>query len=232
MNYPRPLVAGTLLRRYKRFLADVEIHGERVTVHCPNTGAMTGCDLAGSRVWCLPSDNPKRKYPLTWELVESPSGALVCVHSARANRLVGDALAEDRLAPFAPAGKWRSEVPFPDSKARCDFACPEGAPPTYIEVKAVTLAGPGGQGWFPDAPSVRAHRQLATLATLAGEGVRAVLVYVALRNDVRMVAAARDIDPRYADAVADARAAGVEVLAWSAEVGQRGLALDGPIPVA
>ncbi len=231
MNYPRPLVAGTLLRRYKRFLADVEINGERVTVHCPNTGAMTGCDLVGSRVWCLPSDNPKRKYPLTWELVESPGGSLVCIHSARANRLVGDALNDGCLAPFAAAGAWRSEVTLPGGKARCDFARPEGTPPTYIEVKAVTLSGGGGQGWFPDAPSVRAHRQLATFAALADGGARAALVYVALRSDVRTVAPASDIDPRYAEAVACARAAGVEVLAWSTEVALTGLALAEPIPV-
>lgn len=216
-RYP-PLVPGTLIRRYKRFLADVRLDdGRDVVAHCPNTGAMTAVNQPGCRVWLIPSDNPKRKLAWTWELIELPEKgggvALASVNTGRANRIVEAALAAGRLAPLRGYATLKREASVDD--ARLDFLLddPERGQ-AYVEVKQVTLKEVDGLGYFPDAVSVRGTRHLRTLSRLAQGGARAVLVFCVAHEGIYSVGAAAHIDPAYAVALGEAVACGVEVLAY------------------
>lgn len=231
MEFDRPLREARLLRRYKRFLADVEFAdtGEACTVHCPNTGAMTGCAEPGSRVWLSRSDNPRRRYAWTWELVEAAGGTLVGIHTGRTNAIVGEALQAGRIPELAVAdageGALRREARYPDSRSRADFLL-GGDPPCWVEVKNVTAAVTGRRAVFPDAVSTRASAHMAMLAERVRAGDAAALVFCAQRDDVDVVAPAREIDPAYAQALAAAAEAGVQVLAWGATVTPQGIRLD------
>lgn len=206
------LTRGTLVRRYKRFLADVQLaSGEQVVAHCPNTGAMTGLAEPGWPVWLNPSHNPKRKLAWTWELVETPAG-LACIHSARANRVVGEALARGLPAAIGPGWRIRPEVRLA-SGSRADFLLEREQGLLYVEVKAVTLLRPGGLGAFPDAVSERAQRHVRELAAAIAPGVRAAIVFAVFHSGVTRVAAAADIDPDYAATLAESSARGLEVYA-------------------
>jgi sugar fermentation stimulation protein A len=236
MEWPFPLLAGRLERRYRRFLADVVLEdGSRTTVHCPNTGAMYGCCRPGSRVWLSRSDNPRRKYPLTWELVEADGGALVGVHSARANRLVLEALEAGALAgldvPVSTRAEQVVDAGGGASGARVDFAVRFAGDDRdcLIEVKSVTAVDVRRRAFFPDAVSARAARHLDVLAALARAGRRCLLIYCVQRADVDTLRAASDIDPAYAEALVRAREAGVETRAWRWRVTPRRFALDGPV---
>lgn len=211
MNFPCPLLAGRLLRRYKRFLADVELEsGEVVTVHCPNTGAMLGCDDSGSRVWLSTSDNPKRRYPHTWEMVETRSGVVVGIHTGRSNAIIMEALTSGLLPELGPWDKVRREVRIPDLGVRVDFKLEsDGKPDRFLEVKNVTAAVSKGIALFPDAVSERAVRHLRTLIALVEQGFEAALCYCVQRIDVHTVRPAAEIHPEYATVLAEARAAGV-----------------------
>ncbi len=224
-----PLQEGRLLRRYKRFLADVELpDGEVITVHCPNTGAMTGCAEAGSRVWLSHSDSKTRKYPHTWELVETAAG-MACIHSAKANPVVREALEAGRVPELAGFTDIRSEVKY-GAGSRADLVLARGEEQVYIEVKCVTLGTAGGQGLLPDAVSDRGRKHLRELQAIRDESTRAVMFYCVFHAGVEGVSAAGEIDPRYRDALAQAMDAGVEVLAWRADVSPTSLKLVAPLP--
>jgi sugar fermentation stimulation protein A len=246
MEFPTPLLSGRLVRRYRRFLADVVLEdGAETTVHCPNTGAMAGCDRPGSRVWLSRSDNPRRKYPLTWEIVEASPGTLVGIHSSRANALVGEALAAGALTGWPAPTELRREVTLtagdPETgnsgagssgiRMRVDLVAqfPGEDGPCVIEVKSVTAADGPGRGFFPDAVSARAVRHLDALAALSREGRRCVLVYCVQRGDVERLRAAAEIDPAYAAALVRARADGVEFRAWRWDVSPAAIRLAGPV---
>jgi len=224
------LLPATLLRRYKRFLADVEMPGgEVVTVHCPNTGAMTGCAEPGSPVWLSRSDSKTRKYPHTWELVDTGQG-LACIHSARANGVVAEAVAAGLVGDLSGYDQMRREVKY-GAGSRADLVLEGERGECFIEVKSVTLWRPGGLGVFPDAVSTRALKHVQELQTLAGEGVRAVLFFCVFHEGIERVAPARDIDPAYCEALTGAVAAGVEAMAWAARVSPRGIRLDRQVPL-
>ncbi|MEA2120052.1 DNA/RNA nuclease SfsA [Halovibrio sp. HP20-50] len=219
--YPA-LVPGTLIKRYKRFLADVRLDdGREVVAHCPNTGSMKAVNVPGCRVWLSPSDNPKRKLAWTWEFIELPQAdgqvALASVHTGRANRIVEAALEAGALAPLAGYATLRREVKVAD--ARLDFRLddPERGR-AYIEVKQVTLKEQDGHGYFPDSVSVRGTKHLHSLRVLAEQGERAVLLFCVAHEGIADVAAAAHIDAIYAAALADASASGVEVLAYGMTV--------------
>ncbi|WP_017431298.1 DNA/RNA nuclease SfsA [Vreelandella jeotgali] len=215
-RYP-PLVGGTLIRRYKRFLADVRLDdGREVVAHCPNTGAMTAVNQPGCRVWLIHSENPARKLAWTWELIELPESgggvALASVNTGRANRLVEEALKAGLIDPLSGYAQLKREARVDD--ARLDFRLDDPERGTaYVEVKQVTLKEADGLGYFPDAVSKRGTRHLQTLSRLAREGYRAVLVFCVAHEGIDSVAAAAHIDPAYAEALAEARTCGVEVLA-------------------
>jgi sugar fermentation stimulation protein A len=223
------LLEGRLLRRYKRFLADVELPGgEVITVHCPNTGAMTGCAEADSRVWLSLSDSKTRKYPHTWELVETSQG-MACIHSARANRVVREAFAAGRIPGFGDYPDIRSEVKYSQG-SRVDLLLEGDAGRVFVEVKSVTLCREGGRGAFPDAVSERGRKHLRALQAVRDETTRAVLFFCVFHQGINSVNAAGDIDPRYRDALQQAMAAGVEVLAWRASISPQGIDLSQALP--
>ena len=221
MNRPA-LISGRLERRYKRFLADVHLDsGEHVTAHCPNTGAMTGLADVGARVWLSRSDNPKRKYALTLELVETASG-LACIHSVRANQWVREGIAAGVIPALSGALKVRSEVRYGED-SRADLLLNMGEQRVFVEVKAVTLHEGGGLGLFPDTVSVRATKHLQALRAVIDEHTRAALVFCALHEGIARVAPAAAIDPTYAAALKAAADAGVEVYAMSTHISPAGI---------
>ena len=225
------LTEAVLHRRYKRFLADVELaDGELLTVHCPNTGAMTGCADPGSRVWLSVSDSPTRKYPHTWELVETASG-MACIHSARANRVVEEAIVAGRIEPLAGYEEVAREVNYGDGSRADLWLRGSEEPECVIEVKSVTLCRDSGVGVFPDAVSARARKHLDELAAMARSGYRAVIFFCVFHEGIREVRPAFDIDPAYCDALARALADGVEAMAWRAGISPAGIALDYQVPV-
>lgn len=231
MEYDSPLIAGTLTRRYKRFLADVTLDsGEAITAHCPNTGSMLGCAEPGMRVWLSRSDRAGRKYAHTWEQVEMGDGLRVGVHTGRTNRLVAEALVDPALIPeVADAGPLRAEVNVPDEPMRADFRL-EGDG-RFVEVKNVTAAVEAGIAVFPDAPSTRGVRHLAVLQRLVERGSGGMLVFCAQRADVEEIRPADTIDPAYGEALRAARHAGVTVLGVGATPGPTAIHVDRRIPV-
>ena len=235
MLYEAPLVRGKLIRRYKRFLADVVLaDGRETTVHCPNTGSMLGCQAPGSTVWLLPARNPERKYPLGWELVEARPAVLVGINTARSNALVAEALECGRLVPeLAAYARFRREVKLPESRSRIDFLLSghPREPDCYLEVKNVTAARNGGMALFPDAVSVRAVRHVEELAALTRRGLRGAMCFCVQRSDVDRVEPADEIDPDYGRALRSAVAAGVEVYALRAEITPSSVRLERRIPV-
>ena len=223
------LLEGRLLRRYKRFLADVELPGgEVITVHCPNTGAMTGCAEPGSRVWLSVSDSKTRKYAHTWELVETSRG-MACIHSARANRVVREAFAAGRIPGFGDYPDIHPEVKYGEG-SRVDFLLQGDVGRVFVEVKSVTLCREGGRGAFPDAVSERGRKHLRALQAVRDKTTRAVLFFCIFHRGINTVSAAGDIDPRYRDALQQALAAGVEVQAWGASISPQGIDLLRPLP--
>lgn len=215
------LQQGVLESRYKRFLADVRLPtGEIVVAHCPNTGAMTGCQKPGSRVWMSPSRNPKRKLAWTLELVETAEG-MACVHSALANRVVAAALQEKILAPLANFSALRSEVAS-GGNTRLDFKL-EGETVIWVEVKAVSWCSAEGLGLFPDAVSLRAKKHVEELVGLLATGARAALIFCVFHSGVTRVSPAWDVDAAYALALAKAADQGLEVYALGVDISRDGL---------
>ena len=233
MQFDPPLVEGRLLQRYKRFLADIEtLDGEQLTIHCPNTGSMLNCLRPGGRIWFSRSGDPKRKLPGTWELAETPHGRLACINTARANALVEEALRAGVISELAGFSSLRREVRFGQEGSRVDFVLEGAAGPVFVEVKSVTLGfADSAVAAFPDARSERASKHLRELARLAREGVRAVQLYCVNLSGTDAVRPAAEIDPQYAHALSEARAAGVEVLAYGGELSPTAIELLRPLPV-
>lgn len=228
MKFDAPLVEGRLQRRYRRFLADVETPAGVVVAHCPNTGSMLGCAAPGSRVWLRPAAGAKRKLAYTWELVEC-AGTLVGINTARANRLVEEALARGRIAGLRGYNLVRREARYDGRASRCDLLLEKDGRRCFVEVKNVTAAVDDGVALFPDAVSERALRHLNEMIRAVRAGHRAVLVYCVQRADVTEVRPADGIDPAYGRALRQAQARGVEVLAYRARVSRREIVLDRPV---
>ena len=234
MRLSPALVPATLVRRYKRFLADVLLDGRTVTVHCPNTGAMLGCAEPGARVWLSHSDRPTRRLAWTWEQVAVARRVRVGVHPGRANALVAEALEAGLLPELAGSRERRAEVRYGAEGSRADFRL-DGHPRAascVLEVKSVTAVAGPGEGIFPDAVTLRGTRHLRELTAQARAGRRAALVFCVQRDDVQTLRPAREIDPAYADALAEAVAAGVEVHALAARVTSRELTLHRRVSVS
>lgn len=234
MHYDAPLVSGRLLRRYKRFLADVRLQdGSEITVHCPNTGSMKHCADPDSRVWLWDSANPKRKYSFTWEWVEVDGRYRACVNTARANQLVAEALENGVITELAGAYRLQREPKVADGRLDFLLQTKEEEADVYIEVKSVTLLNEGeaGLGSFPDAVTERGLKHLRRLQALNEEGFRAVLLFCVPHEGIERVQAAADIDPAYAQALTEVAAAGVEVLAYRVRFEQWGMQLSERIPV-
>lgn len=233
MHFHPQLEEGRLLRRYKRFLADIELaNGEQLTIHCPNTGSMLNCMVEGGQVWFSRSNDPKRKLPGTWEISQTPQGRLACINTGRANALVEEALRAGLIAELAGFTALRREVAYGEERSRIDFRLeyPHGV--AYVEVKSVTLGYPGSPvAAFPDAVTQRGAKHLRELAALARQGVRAVQLYCVNLTGIEAVRPAEEIDAAYAQALRAAVADGVEVLAYGIRLDAGEIFIDRRLPV-
>lgn len=232
MRFPTPLIPGTLIRRYNRFLADIELEdGSEVTAHCPNPGSMLGLRTPGLRVWVEPNDDPNRKLKYGWRLIQLPTGAWVGIDTTLPNRIVAEGVAGGTFPTLAPYGTVRAEVKY-GTGSRIDFLLSEpGLPDCYVEVKSVTLCREGDLAEFPDSVTARGAKHLQELAHRVEAGDRAVLLYLVQRTDCRRLSVAADLDPTYAAAFAEACAAGVEVLCYATQIDQHGISIAAPLPI-
>lgn len=226
MRFPAPLLEGRLLRRYQRFLADVDTAAGILTAHCPNTGAMQGCAEPGMRVWLSPATNPARKLAWTWELVEALPGVVVGMHTGRSNALVREAIEAGRVPELAGYATIRPEVKYGEGSRIDLLLTAPGRPDCYVEVKNVTAAVAGRIGYFPDAVTTRGTKHLREMSAMVAAGHRAVLVFCVQRGDVECVRPADHIDPVYGRTLREALAAGVEVIALGATVSPAGIELE------
>ncbi|EMX9180515.1 DNA/RNA nuclease SfsA [Citrobacter sedlakii] len=232
MQFSPPLQRATLVKRYKRFLADVITpDGTELTLHCPNTGAMTGCAEPGDTVWYSTSENTKRKYPHTWELTETQNGALICVNTLWANRLTKEALEQGRVSELSGYSTLKSEVKYGAERSRIDFMLQaDFRPDCYIEVKSVTLAEKDF-GFFPDAITERGQKHLRELMSVEAEGKRAVIFFAVLHSAITRFSPARHIDAKYAQLLIEAQRKGVEILVYKAELSAGSMTLKEPLPI-
>ncbi|CAK3995636.1 putative DNA-binding transcriptional regulator of maltose metabolism [Vibrio crassostreae] len=225
MQFNPPLEPATLIKRYKRFLTDIKLpDGSERTIHCANTGAMTGCATPGNTVWYSTSDNAKRKYPNSWEISETDKGHRICVNTARANQLAVEAIENNTIVELLGYNALRTEVKYGSENSRIDILLEDNEkPPCYIEVKSVTLldeqeTSTKGQGFFPDAVTTRGQKHLRELTEMVESGNRAVLLFTVLHSGIEKVSAAHHIDAKYSLLLKQAQDAGVEVLCYKAEL--------------
>ncbi|WP_135444242.1 DNA/RNA nuclease SfsA [Vibrio tasmaniensis] len=236
MHFNPPLEPATLIKRYKRFLTDIQLpDGSERTIHCANTGAMTGCATPGNTVWYSTSDNAKRKYPNSWEISETDKGHRICVNTVRANQLAVEAIENGTIVELLGYNALRTEVKYGSENSRIDILLEDNEkPPCYIEVKSVTLldeqvstkqqistkqqASTEGQGFFPDAVTTRGQKHLRELTEMVESGSRAVLLFTVLHSGIEKVSAAHHIDAKYSLLLKQAQDAGVEVLCYKAEL--------------
>ena len=230
MRFAADLIPARLVRRYKRFLADMELADGRVVVaHCPNPGSMLGLATPGAACWLSAKSAKGRKLDFGWEIVTTESGALVGINTGWANRIVAEALAVGAIPRMPAWGEWRAEAIFgPGTRFDFRHEAADGAL-TYLEVKSVTLSRQPGLAEFPDARTERGAKHLRELMAAKALGHRATLLFLVQRADCRALAVAGDIDPTYAEAFAAARAAGVECLAHACEVAPTGIFLGDAI---
>ncbi|MCG8413830.1 MAG: DNA/RNA nuclease SfsA [Pseudomonadales bacterium] len=221
MKFPQPLQEGRLIKRYKRFLADIQTEQGQTTIHCPNTGSMKNCQDPDARVWYTDSANPKRKYPCTWQIVETDGQYLVGINTSLANHLVGEAITSGVVTELNAYEEIRYEVPYGNQKSRIDILLQSRADAEqencYVEIKNVSLGLGDGLGLFPDAVTTRGHKHLQELIDVKKNGERAVLFFCVQHTGIDHVRPADDIDPEYGRLLRLAQQSGVELIAYGAE---------------
>ena len=236
MQFSTPLVAGRLVKRYKRFLADVTLDtGETITATCSNTGSMMGLTTPGARVWLSTSDSPTRKYRHTWELIETDLGAgpsIVGINTALPNKLAAEAIAAGLVADLAQYPDQRREVRYGiNSRIDILLECTKRGL-CYVEVKNVHMMRTAGLAEFPDSVTDRGAKHLSELATMVRDGHRAVMVFLIQRGDAERFTIARDVDPAYGEAFDAAIRAGVEAVALKCRVTAEEVTVTGAVPVS
>lgn len=235
MRFSDPLIHGTLIRRYKRFLADVTLDtGETVIAHCPNSGSMLSVDIPGSEVWLSPASNPGRKLHYTWEIIRI-DGNLVGINTQRPNALVAEAITEEVVPELTGYETTRREVKY-GQNSRIDILL-EGTdrPQCLVEIKNVTLkreSGPHGAVEFPDAVTQRGAKHLVELSNAVRQGSRAVMLFLVQRGDGTVFTIADDIDPKYSETLRDAMTAGVEVLCYQCHVSEDAINVTHPLAIS
>lgn len=231
MKFKQSLQSATLLKRYKRFLADVITpDGEEFTLHCANTGAMTGCATPGDTVWYSTSDNAKRKYPHSWELTQTQNDDWICVNTLRANEIIAQAIEAGYIPELSEYDEIKREVKYGNENSRIDILLKSNHKvDCYIEVKSVTLLD-AGMGYFPDARTVRGQKHLRELITIAKSGLRAVLFYAVPHSGIQEVTVAKEIDPDYASWLKQALDAGVEILCYRINISEDELTIGKHLP--
>ncbi|MBD3670983.1 MAG: DNA/RNA nuclease SfsA [Gammaproteobacteria bacterium] len=235
MDYSNTLIPVTLIRRYKRFLADVEMDDGRViTVHSPNTGSMMGCADPGMRIWIRDTQNPKRKYRYAWEQSETDSGTRININTHLSNRLVQEAIENGTVQELQGYEGIRSEVNYGAQRSRIDLLLERQGQRCYVEVKNVTARRErDGEGVavFPDAVTARGTKHLEELMHMVEQGERAVIFYCLSRDDASTMQPADDIDPLYGRTLREAITRGVEALAYRVRVDTTSIQLVEPVPV-
>ena len=236
MQFPSPLLRGRLIKRYKRFLADVVLDtGETVTATCPNTGSMKGLTEPGSVVWLSTSDSPTRKYKHTWEMIENDLGAgptLVGINTGHPNKILSEAIDAGRIAPLKGYASLKREQKY-GKNSRIDILLEDEAKGTaYVEIKNVHLMRKPGLAEFPDSVTERGAKHLGELADMVREGKRAVMVFLVQRADAKRVSLARDIDKVYGEAFDRAIAAGVEAIAVRCKLSETAIEVDRLVDIA
>ncbi|MBQ4832160.1 DNA/RNA nuclease SfsA [Pseudoalteromonas sp. MMG010] len=235
MLYTPALQSATLIKRYKRFLADLQPeHGAMFTAHCANTGKMTGCAEQGFRAFYSTSDNKKRKYPHSLELTKNHLSHFICVNTAMANKVVEEAISNNIISELTGYQHVQSEVKYGDENSRIDFLLSDpNRANCYVEVKSVTLLSNDaeqGQGYFPDAETVRGQKHIRELISMVELGHRAVLLFAVLHQGIERVACAAHIDPTYNQLLRLAISKGVEVYAYKANITEKEVTLIKKIP--
>lgn len=232
MRFPAPLIPATLVRRYKRFLADAQLaDGQVVTAHCANPGAMWGLTQPGLPIWLRHHQDAKRSLPWSWEITHA-DGALIGSNTNLANRLVDEALAQKRLSPFVEYRSVEREVKYGRQNSRIDFLLTHGPEaPCFLEIKNVHMVRGGRHAEFPDSVTLRGRKHLEELADAKAQGARAALMFVVQRSDVDSVGPADDIDPAYGAALRAAHAAGVEIWGYRCHVALDEIRVTDPIAV-
>jgi len=234
MRFQTPLEPARLIRRYKRFLADITLEGSgaEVTAHCANPGSMMGLAEPGTRIWVEPNDDPKKKLKYGWRLVDHENGHFTGVDTSLPNRALKAVITARGIPELAAYETVRPEQTYGEN-SRIDFLLQQaGLPDAFVEVKSVTLSRQSGLAEFPDSVTARGAKHLGELAQMRREGHRAVLLYLVQRTDCGCVSVAGDIDPTYAKALADAKAAGVEVLAYGTQITPEQINLGGRLALA
>ncbi len=225
-----PLITGRLIKRYKRFLADVKLDSqETVTAHCPNSGSMRGCAVSGARVWLSRSNNPKRKYPLTWELIKLPE-TFIGINTMVPNRLVRQSVEMGLISELSGYDTVKAEVKT-SAHTRLDLALEKkGRKTCYVEIKNCTLVE-DGVAMFPDAVTTRGQKHLEELETLVADGHRGVIFYLIQRTDARVFRPADGIDPAYGEKLRKAVGNGVEIITRDTRISPQRIALGNAVPV-
>ncbi|AKX44690.1 XRE family transcriptional regulator [Thiopseudomonas alkaliphila] len=233
MQFDPVLEEGRLIKRYKRFFADVECaDGSTLTIHCPNTGSMKNCMQEGGKVWFSRTDDPKRKLKGTWELAQTPQGRIACINTGRANRLIEEALQAGIITELQGFDQLQREVRYGEENSRADFCLSFGQQAVFVEVKSVTLGFTDTPiAAFPDAVTARGAKHLRELKSLAEQGQRAVLIYCVNLTEITAVRVASEIDPAYATALQEAKQAGVEVLAYACDINTQSIKVTKAVQV-
>jgi len=231
MQFQTPLIPARLIRRYKRFLADIQLEdGREVTAHCANPGSMMGLAVPGMKIWVEPNDDPKKKLKYGWRLVDHENGHFTGVDTAVPNRALKAALMARDLPELAEYPQVLPEQKYGE-KSRIDFLLKgDGLKDAYVEVKSVTLCRQAGLAEFPDSVTARGTKHLGELAAMVDQGHRAVMLYLVQRTDCDRMTLAGDIDPTYQAAFDVARAAGVEVLCYDTRISPRGVEIGQVLP--
>jgi sugar fermentation stimulation protein A len=232
----KPLLRGTLIKRYKRFLTDVTLDtGEIVTATCPNTGSMMGLLEPGNPVWLSVSDSPTRKYKHTWEMVEAVNAggekARVGLNTGLPNKLVEEAITAGRIPQLEGYDTLKREQKYGRNSRIDILLSDESKPSCYVEVKNVTLSRSAGMAEFPDAVTSRGAKHLVELADMVREGHRAIMVYLIQRSDAKSFSLARDIDPFYFETWSKATKSGVESIAMACTMGDDAISCDTAIEI-
>lgn len=231
MQFAKPLLKGTLVKRYKRFLADIELDsGELITAHCANSGALLGVNDPGLSVWVSESDNPSRKLKYTWEMAQV-SGVMVCVNTSWPNIIVAEAIQKQVITELSGYASLKREVKY-GQNSRLDILIQDPDKiDCFVEVKSVHVMRSNFIAEFPDAVTSRGAKHLLEMVNVVREGKRGVMLYLVQRNDCHCLKFAADIDPVYAETAAQAKAQGVEFYAYYTEVTPTGIMIKAPIPV-
>lgn len=233
MRFQTELIPATLIRRYKRFLADCRLEdGREVTAHCANPGSMMGMAEPGIRIWLEPNDDPKKKLKFGWRLIEHSDGHFTGVDTSVPNKALREALETRAIAPLAAYTHVRPEQKYGEN-SRIDFLLQGvGLPDAYVEVKSVTLSRSPGLAEFPDSVTARGAKHLDELAKIVQSGQRGVMLYLVQRTDCIQFALASDIDPKYAEAYTRASSIGVETLCYGTHINHTGVTVSDPIAIA